>query len=178
MTTDYEPLVVKQKLKELETKIAQLEAKIEILEQGSTRANGNDLEQVGTAKKMSTLTDRPELKNSSPDRLRIDPPAKATPTDEPSVAAFEPKLPRDQLIASIEQKGAFVVRNSSGAPIEVDLTDASLTPEEFSELAGLKELEKLVLAGANTPPSIYETLFHLKQLKHLEFERATPTRED
>lgn len=158
MTRDYEPLVVKEKLKELESKIDQLEKKVELIHQGSTGSP----EAAGRA------------------AAQVSPQAELTPTIQPSSSAPLPlskPLDPQLVVSSIEKKGAFVVRNATGEAIEVDLTDANLSEQEFEDLAGLMHLEKLILNGAKTPPSIFDALIQLKKLKHLEFERSAPTKD-
>jgi cell division septum initiation protein DivIVA len=150
-TTDYEPLVMKKKIKDQEAEIESLKAEI-----AEMKSSGGSTAVPGSTGRAEVAADN---SNSQPEIAAA-----------PTLSAEEEKQIRDEL----ENSDAFFVVNEAGFATEADLAECRIGNAAVAKLADFSVLTKLVLDGVNTNAETYDELAKLTNLEHLEIGRSTP----
>ena len=157
--TDYQPLYTKEKLKELDEKIQQLESEVAELKKKNSAATN--------LSPSTTVPSEPQLQFPSTERAE-------SISDSASPVAATPES-EAELRQLFEQSDGFFTLNDAGLVKELDLTDARLTSAELDRIVEFSQLEKLVLNGSKTDAATYSMISQLANLQRLEIERSTPT---
>lgn len=150
-TTDYEPLLMKKKLNDLESENERL--KSEIVELSGSGASN---EVAGSTGREEVVKDNSSSKPES--------------SAAPALSAADEKLIRDEL----ENSDVFFLVNAGGFATEADLSECRLGNPAIAKLADFSALTKLVLDGVNTNAETYDELVKLTNLEHLEIGRSSP----
>jgi internalin A len=146
-TNNYEPLIIKKKMKELEGEIEALKSEISELKNGNfvpgaVQENG----ETTTAETADSATSR--VIYSADDELKI----------------------REAL----ENSDAYFSVDDSGFAVEADLTECRKGNEAVEQLVGFAKLTKVILDGTTIDSDTFDSLSKMDELAHLEIERSSP----
>ncbi len=152
-TTDYEPLLMKKKLKDLETEIDDLQKQVNELKSGSA------------SERNSAATD------NVPEKGTVESPVVE---EAVGLSADAEKVIRDEL----ENGEAFFLLNSDGFAIEADLSEYRDANAALSKIDDFRSLATLTLDGTKTDSQTFKTLAGFSALSKLTIDRSSPSAED
>lgn len=163
-TTDYEPLRVKRKLKELEKGMQELRGENEALRQ--------EVEQLKTG---GTITAPPQS-NAKPTAM-----APPTTLDTPVPTSLTPTIltaaAEQEIRQRLESTNIFFVKDESGFTIEADLTECQ--PEDVNpttnEIKDFTRLKRITYAGNNTDADTFNLLASMTTLDRLDLPNSKPS---
>jgi len=151
-TTDYEPLIMKTKLRELEEQIET------IGKPGSAEIPADLAERIGQLEN--------EVSNLKKSNREL--------KDE---LVAQAKKNEQELFAELESRDAFVEKNSDGLIETIDLTEIRYDNAFLRKLSDLRELKNLSLTGSTADIQTFEIVGKMANLERLDIERAPATPE-
>ena len=153
-TTDYEPLIMKKKLKEMEARIKLLEEKAGIKDPQDSSAD-------------TSATAAEDAGANVVDTIKAD---KAQ-TQSAMVTKPKPAI-------AIERLETFLTKDQSGTVVQANLTSSRQLETHVAKLAGHKHLKKIFLDGSKSNTSTFESLGQVSSLEHLEIPGCNPSPSD
>lgn len=152
-TRDYEPLILNQKLKELQDEVDALKAEVETLKtSGAVPSSGDRVSQNSPVPSVSA------------------PQTPAVP-DVPSISVEEEAAIR----AELENLDVYFVLDGSGYAQEADLMESRSPNDILAKLAEFPNLTRVLLDGTKADLDTFDALSKITGLAHLEIERSSPT---
>ncbi|MEM9943222.1 MAG: hypothetical protein AAF939_16785 [Planctomycetota bacterium] len=150
-TNDYQPIIFKNKLKELEDEVRVLREELRELKGGSSEVATSD----STGKEKTAVNDESTDSTSK----SAEPEITTTPEDE---AAARERLENSDVFFEVDEDGYVV---------EADLLE-NTNQELVDQLSSFPKLSKLILDGTKVTSETFDSLSKLKNLAYLDIERS------
>ena len=204
-TTDYEPLIMKKKLQEMEKEISELKAAVKgAAVAPDASATPAAPEPPASEDKASDVSATAPNSESGVLRVDMNPPANemalsgeskvmgnlasgasAAKQKVPKVLGFNEDIERasatissEALLSSIKSAGGYVENGDDGSIKRIDLSETSDFKSLLPRLASVPTLSHLSLNGPATDSETFQKLAFFKNLKRLDIERSAPTADD
>ncbi|MFT7633996.1 MAG: Leucine-rich repeat (LRR) protein [Mariniblastus sp.] len=158
--TDYEPLLMKKKIKDLEEEVVELENTIEFLKiNASQPSSANSV--VG-----SVAPIEPPVPSFEPQPASV-------PAETATVLSAE-----QAIMDELEDTEAFFLVGADGFATEADLAECRNGNEILAKLVDFSRLTNVALDGTTIDSATFSMLSKMAGLKTLSIERSTPTADD
>jgi hypothetical protein len=169
-TTDYEPLRVKRKLKELEQGVRQLQEENQGLRREIEQLKGGDVSSATPPTFRSAET-------SITQSMVIDEPSRFS--KKPSRTPLLSLSQEQALSLKLESKYVFFLTDDSGHTVEADLTECQ--PADVNsvveQIRGFAKLKRITFAGNNTDSDTFSMLADIPTLERLDLPNSAPSTE-
>lgn len=150
-TTNYDPLIVKKRLRELEAEIETLKSEVADLKKDR-------------AARPPGLPVFENVTSQAPAVMNVATPSRKT------LSASEEKQVRDEL----EALDVYFSVDDSGFAVEADLMECREGNESVAKLADFAKLTKVIFNGPSANSETYRLLAKIPGIRHLELERSHP----
>ena len=163
-TTDYEPLEVKQLLRDTLDEMDELKEEVDDLKKQLAMLSSNSHSPAELQSEESASTDSDDSGSESTEK---EPDGDASNSAEPEVSPEVEQGVRSEL----ENSDVYFELDDQGYVIEADLIEC-VDPDAVGKLTTFPRLSKVFLDGNSVTPETFDTLAELKNLSHLEMERC------
>ncbi len=177
-TTDYEPLLMKKKLQEME-------AEIDVLKDEITKLKSRSVVSIESDDSAMLQTEKNQSNNSTEDSnsasssvavssVAAENTSKETTESKNKLTAAEEQPIREEL----ENADAYFDTNEAGFTTEVDLAECRSGNEFLKKIIDFSEVSNVSLDGTRCDSDTFELLGQFPNLQSLSIPRSAPTEDD